>query len=396
MRLNRRDVLRDLGSTIGLAAVEPGETGLFAQSSDLELREMRPANAFGPGCAFAVSADGKRILFSAGSPVQRFRVWPSGEVNAYDQSRRVLRCFAVDHWTQIWASTLPAAPYRGSFFADGNRSLVQAGESWHVIDALGNVVESHRLSRAGGPDAPSERLGEIDAYRGSLAIGQMARKPTGVDWIQLDTSDGRALRRASGPSKTATGRSVRAPTTPLSFSTDREVFVCGVQNQIELRRASDLSLVCSLEGRSDLSVGRTGVSHSGSLAAAAFGTGRQEPNGMYRLAGVETVVYDVRRGKAIRHFPLDAYEGLAISPDDRYLATACVVYSARFREYLETRILVTEIATGKLAGAGRHIRVRDERGGRLIAGLATQGLYFLPGSQLLISTGSITKVWIVP
>lgn len=395
MKLGRRNVLFRFGSTIGLATLTPEEALLFGRPSDYDLREVRPPTALGTGNALAVSVDGSRLILSGGDTVQRFQVWPSGAVNAYGRSRGVFRTLAVDSWTQLWASSLSARPYRGSCFIDGNRSLVLAGDSWYVLDSSGDVVNSHPLSRVEGSPTQSGRLVEIDAYKGSLAIGGIARGSTGIDWIQIDISDGRELKRASAPKSPPTDRRARTPPTPLIFSTNREVFACGVQNQIELRRASDLSLVFSAEGNPDLTVGRVGVSHTGSLLAAAFGAGRQKPNGMYGLAGVETIVYDVNSGKVIQQFPVDGYEGVAISPDDKYLATAAVIHSERFRESVEIRIRVYAIATGKLVGTGLHVRVRDERGGYLNAGLATRGLFFIPGRQLLVSTGSIVKVWAV-
>lgn len=360
-----------------------------------------------------VSPDATNLcLYFTRHPVRSF-LWRGqwSEKTTVADGGDALRIVETTTWKSTYATRLAAAPYSGSFFADGRAVYAEvpgagAGRTQRVVVDLRSGGKQERFD----PN-PWANPGSLDfSYwalddRALLGGGRDERNETAV-LVRVELPSYRETQRVPFAEKRSASTGMGTETS-VRVSADRRTFVYAINNNIVCRRGQDLGTLWARQTEADLAPPRAAISKDGTLVAAAV-FGPQAPPFAERgyLA-----VYDGRSGAPIARIatPIraadEAYltteahlfagsEGLAISPDGRLLAAGQRVYlRQKSRSVVQPTVLLFDIRRGDKVATITHDQFPGGGGEFLYAGFARDGIQFTPDGRYLITSGLNTKVW---
>lgn len=349
----------------------------------------------------AMRGDSKRVLGLVGSKVQSFEVTSQGGKTLELRKRRKLQSIRTSDWSAEWERASDGFHW-ASYFSAGERTFLSAFSRWRVLDPHGELISSSDEDLTKWFEGPVERYPgfSLFGYRDEVAIVLMFKTNAQPIWAQLDLKTGRRLKRTPVAARDTNTRRIELSASVV-FSQDRERFIYAGGGNICVMRSTDLSTISLIPMAKHIRA--ITLSANGRFVAVAY---KNEFTGTQVVPDMPFVeVFCADNGRKLHSLTLDGAESVAISNDGQLLATASKIVSVRDfdltafaqnRRRFEIRVTVTELTTGKVVGVGHHVELPDENFVYLSEALdpyAGWGLFFIPNTNLLVSSGGRTKVW---
>jgi hypothetical protein len=293
-----------------------------------------------------------------------------------------LHTLDLSNWSTALVGNLPANPSLGSFFADSARLYTE--------------VQTNGFNRIVWTLATKTREQRFFPYtRGELTFHYWALDDQLMLGAGRNSNGSEALVRATLPSYDIVQRvpfinnanpHFSSRETPITVSGDRRTFAYGVDNQLIVRRCDNLEIIYKqeLDLSSEMRLRRVALAADGARVAVSVANnlGTQDASYIY--------IYDCSDGKQIIRLNVCSMEGLAISPDLKFLAAGQRVAVRDKLSGTQPTVFLFEIASGK--NVATLIHDQFYAGGKefLYSGVS---VLFTPDGKYLVTSGLNTRIW---
>jgi WD40 repeat protein len=378
---SRRDVVRWFGSVLTPLCVR-GLSGSPAAPSSVKLSLARE---FPKSSMRAVSPNGTNLC-----------------VEDWNERGYPLRVLEIGDWTAIYTGRFDSRALAVSFFSDGKTLLVQAmasvagktcgvgkGNCAHddIILDLRSGERTERVTPFGDLSTGDHYYPLADKI---LLVARFEAKPYQTQTLALTELPSRReiakVPYATGPRKPRPIVSGIALSTEYGFaiSDDRKTLVYSFDDVLVARNTEDLAVMWTQRIELDLKAYNVVVSAHGSHVAAAIAD-----NTFPHLQHASYVaVYDGKDGSDVTRLPQNGTEGIALSPDGKFIAV--VRGEAGTKGEVVPTVHIHELPSGRRLTSVVHDRIKSGRHQRLEAGCSVA---FTSDGKYLITSGMATRVW---
>jgi len=348
----------------------------------------------------AVSPDGALACLYSFRRLETFlRAWSydGGKTKSADD---VMKVIELQTGQVVYSTKLRSMVISASFFADSRRLY---SETFPLVESEGGratvfqqaVVDlrtrklEERLCRLGvSYTALDDRsvLGHEFSLEssGSLAL-VLATVPGYNEIVRVPFSVAQEPERYGRPRVSGIGLAYGHDATPV-VSADRGTVVYGAGHQIVCRRTSDLRVLWTRQVEPEYSgVWSLALTPDASRLAAAIIGGSDLADKDKFYVGV----YDGKDGSVRAKLPLNALQGVSISPDGRFIATPLQIKISE--RQVQPAVNIYDAASGNQIGQVTHPAVSVSGPGR--SGSGPIGCEFTPDGKYLITSALDTKVW---
>ena len=269
-----------------------------------------------------LSPDGTKLcLYFSRSPVRSFRLsgeaWKENNAPIRDREE-ALKIINLDSWAQVFATRFPRCHTMAVFFADGMEVYVgipgvnEAGGSgnMHLLIDLRDSRTLERFARY----SPDELMFFYSALGNGILLGDGRDPKPNRSEVAAESPAFKEISRA--PFAVGPRLGPRETETPISVSRDRKTFAYGVDDKVVYRDASDLSVIWTATMKPSLQLWH--VALSGRYVAASSDGYADWPPKQVQEGYVG--ILDKATGREATRIYADASEGVAISPDERFLS----------------------------------------------------------------------------
>lgn len=344
----------------------------------------------------AISPDGSKLcLYFTKHPLMTFtlrgdqRTSAGGSVEG--EALNVIQMEPGQNWKEIYSThQLRSRFMTGSFFGDSETLYLEVlgiPPDYKNSQRIVVNVRTRELNERIRHEVPGKAIGYL-ALNNRVLLGIESEPSTAktVALILAGVPDFHQLARVPYSVSAVVRPEPQFQGTGPVIAAEGKTFVHADHHSIVLRAVEDLSVIWTRDIEPELyGIRRLSITPTGNRVAAAILD--------FAVKGPQPLdyvgVYDGRDGTPLARLPLDGSEGMAISPDARFVAIGRELKGAK---NIDLAVEIYDVASGHKLSTVLHDSVPPGRYQRLVATFGA--IEFTSDGKYLVTSGNnLVKVW---